>query len=132
MNWLKAIKRLLGRFWADIFRDQDFLLGVEYLIALYSKLTDNQYLNWCNGLIAANLDVAQANLPFVVLIETTSVQREWYQWQTLWTAGSASKFYNHTYDANLGATKDDMQSYELQKKLGVATLMTRYHGEWTF
>ena len=29
-----------------------------------------------------------------------------------------------------GATKDDMQSYEVQRCMGVATLMTRYHGEW--
>ena len=29
-----------------------------------------------------------------------------------------------------GATKDDMQSYEVQRRMGVATLMTRYHGEW--
>lgn len=30
-----------------------------------------------------------------------------------------------------GATKDDMQSYEVQRRMGVGTLMTRYHGEWT-
>lgn len=30
-----------------------------------------------------------------------------------------------------GATMDDMQSYEVQRKLGVSTLMTRYYGEWT-
>ena len=30
-----------------------------------------------------------------------------------------------------GATQDDMQSYEVQRRMGVATIMTRYHGEWT-
>lgn len=30
-----------------------------------------------------------------------------------------------------GATMDDMQSYEVQRRLGVGTLMARYHGEWT-
>ena len=30
-----------------------------------------------------------------------------------------------------GATKDDMQSYEVQRRMGVGTLMTRYHGEWS-
>jgi hypothetical protein len=104
MNWLKAIKRLLGRFWADIFKDQDFLLGVEYLMSLYSKLTDNQYINWRNGLIAANLDVAQANLPCVILIETTAVEQEWYQWQYLWQSGSAYYFYNKTLAAPSQAT----------------------------
>ena len=30
-----------------------------------------------------------------------------------------------------GATQDDMQSYEVQRRMGVATIMTRYHGEWS-
>lgn len=30
-----------------------------------------------------------------------------------------------------GATKDDMQSLEVQRRMGVGTLMTKYHGEWT-
>jgi len=97
MNWLKAIKQLLGRFWGEIFRDQDFLLGVEYLMSLYSKLTDNQYLNWRNGLIAANLDVAQSRLPILILIDVESIDTEWYQWQRLWQAGSAGLFYDHAY-----------------------------------
>ena len=99
MNWLIAIKRLLGRFWGDIFKDVDFLLGVEYLMSLYSQLTENQYLNWRNGLIAADLAVEQSGLPFVVLNETTAIIKEWYPWQTLWDNGSASTFYGHEYDS---------------------------------
>lgn len=30
-----------------------------------------------------------------------------------------------------GDTKDDMQSYEVQRRMGVSTLMTRYFGKWT-
>ena len=30
-----------------------------------------------------------------------------------------------------GDTKDDMQSYEVQRRMGVATLMTRYFGIWS-
>ena len=30
-----------------------------------------------------------------------------------------------------GKTVDDMQSYEVQRRMGVATIMTRYHGEWS-
>lgn len=30
-----------------------------------------------------------------------------------------------------GDTKDDMQSYEVQRRMGVATLMSRYFGVWT-
>lgn len=99
MNWLLSIKRLLGRFWGDIFKDVDFLLGVEYLMSLYSQLTENQYLNWRNGLIATDLTVEQAGLPFVVLIETSSVTKEWYPWQDLWASGSAELFYNHDYES---------------------------------
>lgn len=29
-----------------------------------------------------------------------------------------------------GATMDDFQTYEVQRRMGVGTLMTRYHGEW--
>ena len=99
MNWLLSIKRLLGRFWADIFKDTDFLLGVEYLMSFYSKLTENQYLNWRNGMIAADLTVAQAGLPFVVLIDAASIVKEWYPWQRLWDNGSAELFYAHDYDS---------------------------------
>lgn len=31
----------------------------------------------------------------------------------------------------IGGTMDDLQSYELQRRIGVGTLMSRYHGEWT-
>lgn len=30
-----------------------------------------------------------------------------------------------------GETKDDMRSIEVQRRMGVGTLMTKYHGEWT-
>lgn len=30
-----------------------------------------------------------------------------------------------------GATKDDMQSYEVQRRFGVSTLLTKYYGVWT-
>lgn len=31
----------------------------------------------------------------------------------------------------VGGTVDDMQTYELQRRFGIATLMTRYYGVWT-
>lgn len=31
----------------------------------------------------------------------------------------------------VGDTKDDMQTYEIQRRAGVGTIMTRYHGVWT-
>ncbi len=30
-----------------------------------------------------------------------------------------------------GDTKDDMQTYEVQRRMGVGTLMSRYYGTWT-
>lgn len=32
----------------------------------------------------------------------------------------------------VGETKNDLQSYEVQRDLGVATIITRYFGEWNF
>lgn len=31
-----------------------------------------------------------------------------------------------------GSTQDDMQTYEVQRRMGVSTLMSRYYGKWTF
>ena len=31
-----------------------------------------------------------------------------------------------------GDTQDDMQTYEIQRRMGVSTLMSRYYGKWTF
>ena len=31
-----------------------------------------------------------------------------------------------------GDTQDDMQTYEVQRRMGVSTLMSRYYGKWTF
>lgn len=99
MNWLKAIKVLLGRFWADIFQNSDFLLGIEYLHFFYSKLTNGQYLNWRNGLIAADLSVEQDKLPFLIYIDSGTVKREWYSWSSLWTR-SGLQFAKQTYDSD--------------------------------
>ena len=32
---------------------------------------------------------------------------------------------------DIGDTKDDMQTYEIQRRAGIGTVMTRYHGVWT-
>lgn len=97
MNWLLAIKRLLGRFWADIFGEHDFILGIEYLQYLYSKLTGYQYLNWRNGLIAADTSVEQDNLPFLIYIDATTIRKEWYTWDKLWDDNSAKKFLDNKF-----------------------------------
>ena len=110
MNWLRAIKNLLGRFWADIFQDNDFIPGIEYLHYLYSKLTGNQYLNWRNGLIAADLSVKQDNLPYLIYIkkpdpeQDQTIQREWYSWEKLWTK-SANDFANQLYTSDADKKK---------------------------
>lgn len=88
MNWLLTIRRLLGRFWYDVFEDSQFLLGVEHLLTTYSQLVENQYLNWRNGMIAKDLTVEQDGQPFLVYLDT-AVTREWKTWEHLWDAGSA-------------------------------------------
>lgn len=101
MNWVLAIRRLLGRFWYDIFADNEFLLGIEYLLSSYSKLTENQYLNWVNGLIAKDLTVEQDEQSFLVYIAVDG-KREWYTWEQLWDAGSAKSLIDNTVDGTTG------------------------------
>ena len=148
MNWLLAIKRLLGRFWADIFGEHDFILGIEYLQYLYSKLTGYQYLNWRNGLIAADTSVEQDNLPFLIYIDATTVRKEWYTWDKLWDDDSAEKFLAnefYTEDAEEAAgwvaySKDPIQDpfymtdhiYHYSKMLVEGLDYDFYNGKFIF
>ena len=109
MNWVLTIRRLLGRFWYDIFADNEFLLGIEYLLSSYSKLTENQYLNWVNGLIAKDTSVEQDEQPFIVYIAVdgptigdVTYNREWYSWEKMWDDGSAKSLINNTTDGSTG------------------------------
>ena len=109
MNWVLAIRRLLGRFWYDIFADNEFLLGIEYLLSSYSKLTENQYLNWVNGLIAKDTSVEQDDQPFIVYIAVdgptigdVTYNREWYSWEKMWDDGSAKSLINNMTDGSTG------------------------------
>lgn len=101
MNWVLTIRRLLGRFWYDIFADNEFLLGIEYLLSSYSKLTENQYLNWVNGLIAKDTSVEQDEQPFLVYIAVDG-KREWYTWEQMWEDGSAKSLIDNTVDGTTG------------------------------
>lgn len=101
MNWVLTIRRLLGRFWYDIFADNEFLLGIEYLLSSYSKLTENQYLNWVNGLIAKDTSVEQDEQPFLVYIAVDG-KREWYTWEQMWEDGSAESLIDNTVDGTTG------------------------------
>ena len=101
MNWVLTIRRLLGRFWYDIFADNEFLLGIEYLLSSSSKLTENQYLNWVNGLIAKDTSVEQDEQPFLVYIAVDG-KREWYTWEQMWEDGSAESLIDNTVDGTTG------------------------------
>lgn len=101
MNWVLTIRRLLGRFWYDIFADNEFLLGIEYLLSSSSKLTENQYLNWVNGLIAKDTSVEQDEQPFLVYIAVDG-KREWYTWEQMWEDGSAKSLIDNTVDGTTG------------------------------
>jgi len=109
MNWLNTIKQILGRFWAEFFNDGDFLPGVEFLLSKFCMLTENHWLNWRGGLIAADLDVLPDEAPYPIWIDTNDIQREWYGWDKLFdstvSGGTltytcpASEFLNGTYDS---------------------------------
>jgi len=107
MNWMTTFKRLLGRFWHDVFEDGEFLLGIEYLHSLYSKLVENQYLNWRNGLIAKDLSVEQDQQPFLVYLEKNTT-REWYPLEHIFDDGTAADFANNTSDGTTGWLTDSL------------------------
>ena len=77
MNWVKIIRAILGRFWYTVFKEVDFILGIEYLEAIYAKLIERGQQNWFSGLIAKYLGVQQDAMPFVVYIEYP-IQKRYY------------------------------------------------------
>lgn len=107
MNWMTTFKRLLGRFWHDVFEDGEFLLGIEYLHSLYSKLVENQYLNWRNGMIARDLSVEQDQQPFLVYLECDTT-REWYPLEHIFDEGTAASFAANTNDGTTGWLTDSL------------------------
>ena len=114
MNWMLRFRRLLGRFWHDIFEDAEFLLGVEYLHSLYAKLIENQYLNWRNGMIAKDTSVEQDMQPVVVYLQADTT-REWYPLEKIFAPtdegrASAYSFVNNAMaagDTNTGGWLTD-------------------------
>lgn len=93
--WIKRIRWILGPFWYRIFDDQDFLLGVEYLLGLFYKLLGYKYENWAAGLFPMIPRVYQDNMPYVILLDAASLHREWYTWK---------EFVNGDVEVNAGET----------------------------
>ena len=127
MNWMTTFRRLLGRFWHDIFENGEFLLGIEYLHSLYSKLVENQYLNWRNGMIAGDLTVEQDQQPFPVYLECDTT-REWYPLDQIFEKGSASDFASNTSDGTTGWLTDSLYpipdpAYMLDHVYGYKTML---------
>ena len=127
MNWMTTFRRLLGRFWHDVFEDGEFLLGIEYLHSLYSKLVENQYLNWRNGMIAKDLSVEQDQQPFVVYLECDTT-REWYPLEHIFDAGTADSFAHNTNDGTTGWLTDSLYpvpdpAYLLDHVYGYQTML---------
>lgn len=81
MNWVRRIRFLLGAFWYRMFNDQDFLLGVEYLLSDFFKYTGYTMDNWVAGMFPTLPAVYPAEMPYVVLLDVSSLHREWYTWE---------------------------------------------------
>ena len=138
MNWMLRFRRLLGRFWHDIFGDVEFLLGVEYLHSLYAKLIENQYLNWRNGMIAKDTSVEQDMQPVVVYLQADTT-REWYSLDKIFAPtgqgrATASSFANNTMaagDTNTGGWLTDSKDpipdpiYMLDHVYGYTRMLVR-------
>ena len=89
MNWIKRIRWVLGPFWYRIFDDQDFLLGVEFLHGLFYKLGGYTFDNWFSGMFPMLPTVYPSDMPFVILLDSSTLHREWYTWMDF-VNGSAS------------------------------------------
>ncbi len=105
MNWMLRFRRLLGRFWHDIFEDAEFLLGVEYLHSLYAKLIENQYLNWRNGMIAKDTSVEQDMQPVVVYLQADTT-REWYPLEKIFAPTDEGRASAYSFANNAMAAGD--------------------------
>lgn len=81
MNWIRKIRSLLGAFWYRIFNDQDFVLGVEFLLSEFYKYTGYRFDNWLYGLFPLSQTVYPKDMPFVVYLDASSLHREWYTWK---------------------------------------------------
>jgi len=81
MNWIKRIRWILGPFWYRIFEDQDFLLGVEYLLGAFFKFTGYTFDNWFAGMFPMLPAVYQNDMPYVILLDVSTLHREWYTWE---------------------------------------------------
>lgn len=66
MNWLNKIKSILGGFWAIVFSDKDFTLGVEKCHALMSKHQQTLHDQWVASGIAADTRAFASALPFPI------------------------------------------------------------------
>lgn len=81
MNWVRRIRFLLGAFWYRMFDDQDFLLGVEYLLSDIFKHVGYTMDNWVAGMLPMIPMVYPARMPFVVYLDVSSLHKEWYGWE---------------------------------------------------
>ena len=81
MNWVRRIRFLLGAFWYRMFGDQDFLLGVEYLLSDIFKHTGYTMDNWVAGMFPMLPAVYPADMPFVVYLDVSTLHKEWYDWE---------------------------------------------------
>ena len=81
MNWVKRIRFLLGTFWYRLFDDQDFILGVEFLLSVFYKVSGYRLDNWVAGRFPMLPTVYPSGMPFVILLDTSTLHREWYTWE---------------------------------------------------
>lgn len=68
MNWLKRIQSLLGSFWSRFFGAEDFIHGVENLLAMYGKKVQGKADKTAASQIAADTDKYDDKMPFVIYL----------------------------------------------------------------
>lgn len=108
MNWIKRIRWVLGPFWYRIFDDQDFLLGVEYLLGGFFKRTGYMFDNWFAGMFPMLPVVYPSDAPYIILLDVSTLHREWYDWTDLLNGTIRGHKVNQSDpDYTLGSPTDD-------------------------
>ena len=81
MNWIKRIRFILGPFWYRLFDDQDFLLGVEYLLGTYFRVIGYTLENWFAGMFPMLPAVYPSDMPYVIFLDADTLHKEWFSWK---------------------------------------------------
>ena len=76
MNWLKQASYILGKFWTVVFQTSDMVDGIRHIISVCGKTCQERADRLLGREVANDKRLYRVNLPFVVYILKTRVERD--------------------------------------------------------